>query len=970
MDPAADGFPDRGPAVFAVTTAMLALATPFVAARMVSRFGIVRRATASDWFMVLAWLLAVFLSLSIGFGVKHGLGRHDRDIDPAKKPILRMCEYVFSILYNPSLMATKTSILILYLRLSKNTQPVLRLGSWVTLAVVILAGVVLTFLNIFQCRPIAAAWDVNVASARCIPLLTEFICTAPINVTTDLAILALPIPVLTGMHLPQRQKTILVLTFGLGIFVTVVDVVRIYYLQQAIEQAPTTSSADPMAMLGQSTDFSWNASLSLMWSAVEVNVGIICACIPTLKPLFKRILPSVLVHADASPRSQTMTVANDAQRNTRAGAPARDGGRVRIKRSLPPRRPAASPCTSPAEAYGGDGGGSGKDAPICDSLSASLTNSSLPVTPSDCRPLPATGPAGETETTEATAQGRNAMYCKFVTLSRRGNLLQTDGRENLCYNGLASILFLLWGFSYGLLNTLNNTIAVVTGMSMAQNLSLTAAYFGGGYFLGPALVGGWLLRHDEHHRREKLNKRRGEASRRDVVGREGGQGDGHEAADDPVRNGEETRRRAIRAPRVKAKKRKERMAREVEEPVGGFKATFIAGLLVYGLGTIMFWPGAVLGAYGGFMISSFVVGFGLAVLETAANPFLVLCGPPRYGDARLLLAQGVQAVGSVLSSLLADRVFFARRFEQPDGKMNLSALIDVQWTYLAITLLTVFLALFFYYVPIPEVSDAELAELAARSRVDPKIKSIGGIPLRTWSLSLAILTQWCYVSSQENISRFFEPLIESFVDGPAAAPASTNSWGRPPGLALSLANCMLVAHSAFALSRFLAGGVCILAVRRPAQRFFLPSARTILTLSISLSALLALVIGPIWPLAFSLGLRGQGSRTKRAATWLTMGASGHAIWPFVSYGITQAGGSVQVSQVVVVVLLAVAGTYPAFLWLVRDARTLVDVAPEPPAAAAGDGAGETGGGGGRSGDVEAGVESGERTKSGFGHGDS
>ncbi len=65
----------------------------------------------------------------------------------------------------------------------------------------------------------------------------------------------------------------------------------------------------------------------------------------------------------------------------------------------------------------------------------------------------------------------------------------------------------------------------------------------------------------------------------------------------------------------------------------------MAGLLIYGVGTITFWPGAVLAVYRGFVVSNFVVGFGLAVLETAANPFLVLYGPPGgYTDARLLLA--------------------------------------------------------------------------------------------------------------------------------------------------------------------------------------------------------------------------------------------------------------------------------------------------------------------------------------------
>jgi hypothetical protein len=85
--------------VFAVTTATLALATLFVAARLVSRVGIVRRTAWCDYTIVLAWLVAVFLGLSIMLAARRGLGRHDRDIPPEDKAGLRVCEYVFSILY-------------------------------------------------------------------------------------------------------------------------------------------------------------------------------------------------------------------------------------------------------------------------------------------------------------------------------------------------------------------------------------------------------------------------------------------------------------------------------------------------------------------------------------------------------------------------------------------------------------------------------------------------------------------------------------------------------------------------------------------------------------------------------------------------------------------------------------------------------------------------------------------------------
>lgn len=93
------GFPDRGPAVLAVTTTTLILGSLFVLARMVCRLGIVRRFGWDDYFIAFAWLIAFGLSLTINLAVRNGLGRHDADIVPDRWTKLRLCEYVFSILY-------------------------------------------------------------------------------------------------------------------------------------------------------------------------------------------------------------------------------------------------------------------------------------------------------------------------------------------------------------------------------------------------------------------------------------------------------------------------------------------------------------------------------------------------------------------------------------------------------------------------------------------------------------------------------------------------------------------------------------------------------------------------------------------------------------------------------------------------------------------------------------------------------
>src|SRR6266498_3627616 len=108
-------------------------------------------------------------------------------------------------------MATKSSIIIFYLRLSRNTHELLRVASWVTLGVINVAGLALTLFNVFQYVPVSQVFD---PAGKCIPLIELYLASVPVNVITDLAVLVLPIPVLTGIQLPRKQKTILIATFG------------------------------------------------------------------------------------------------------------------------------------------------------------------------------------------------------------------------------------------------------------------------------------------------------------------------------------------------------------------------------------------------------------------------------------------------------------------------------------------------------------------------------------------------------------------------------------------------------------------------------------------------------------------------------------------------------------------------------------------------------------------------------------
>ena len=742
-------------------------------------------------------------------------------------------------------MATKTSILIFYLRMSRNTQKVLRVASYATLALVNIAGVVLTFLNAFQCSPVSAAYDLQRTNnnSTCISIVTLYLASAPVNIITDLAILVLPIPVLTGMRLPQRQKTVLVVTFTLGIFVTIVDVVRIYYLQQAADDSEVAHTR-----LGSGTDFAYNASIALMWSAVEVNVGIICACIPTLKPLIKRILPSMITD-----RTRTNS---GTDKGTSFSSPVRDDSN-----DVPHRMESIEIATGiqplPQPQAGGD---SEQQINMMDFLTTPAdvgrNRQQQEMDMMDFLTTPDMDPSmiKRTQTQPTinrtnTAATDNTIYFGFVNMKRPRSMLKTKGMESFKYCAMVTILFFLWGFSYGLLNTLNFEISTIANQSTSQFLGLTTAYFGA-YFFGAMTVGQVVLRR------------------------------------------------------------------------WGFKATFICGLCIYGTGTLMFWPSAVLLSFPGFIISNFVVGFGLSVLETAANPFLALCGPSEHAEFRLLLAQGVQAISSILSQLLAEKVLFS------SVASDLS-LIDVQWTYLAVALFTVILALFFYYMPLPEASDTDLQQQSEdlgiyRSQTVSFSFVKTKLPLIYTTLALAIAAQWAYVGAQEAMSAWFGQLLSS------TTPVSGH-------LTLSMDNYVLVGHTTFAVGRFLFAPLCLIIAPRILLTFILLGCLIFSTLTFALSlnangiAGPALVFfffeGPVFPMVYAMGIRGLGRRTKVGAVYITAATSGGGAFQFVMWAVQQVDHkSVKYSYCVIVALFAFSLLFPAYLNLVPDARHQVDPA--------------------------------------------
>ena len=100
-----------------------------------------------------------------------------------------------------------------------------------------------------------------------------------------------------------------------------------------------------------------------------------------------------------------------------------------------------------------------------------------------------------------------------------------------------------------------------------------------------------------------------------------------------------------------------------------YKTGLVIGLFLYALGTLLFWPAAIIGKYIFFLLALFVIASGLAFLETGANPFIATLGDPRTSEQRLNFSQSFNPLGAI-TGVLIGTVFIFSGIEHSDTEIE------------------------------------------------------------------------------------------------------------------------------------------------------------------------------------------------------------------------------------------------------------------------------------------------------------
>ena len=307
----------------------------------------------------------------------------------------------------------------------------------------------------------------------------------------------------------------------------------------------------------------------------------------------------------------------------------------------------------------------------------------------------------------------------------------------------------------------------------------------------------------------------------------------------------------------------------------GFKKGMSLGLLVMAVGALIFVPAAYTRTYLTFLVGLFVLGTGLAVLQTAANPYITILGPVESAAKRISIMGICNKVAGVLAPLVLGAIVFrdtdnlVQELELMDVAEKASVLNElserVVLPYLVMMGVLIVLAVWIYLSPLPEVDTDTEDEALAKTNINKK--NIFQFP----HLLLGTFAMFVYVGVE------------------VIAGDTVISYGAAQGIPLIDAKVF----TSYTLTAMIVGyiiGIFTIPKYISQERALQISAILGIILglgaiytdgfvSVLMISLLGLANAMVWPAIWPMAIAGLGRFTKIGSSFLIMAIAGGAILP-------------------------------------------------------------------------------------------
>jgi FHS family L-fucose permease-like MFS transporter len=320
-----------------------------------------------------------------------------------------------------------------------------------------------------------------------------------------------------------------------------------------------------------------------------------------------------------------------------------------------------------------------------------------------------------------------------------------------------------------------------------------------------------------------------------------------------------------------------------------YKRGVLMGLTLYALGALLFYPAAIYQEYIFFLLALYILTFGLAFLETTANPYILAMGSEATATRRLNLAQAFNPMGAI-GGLIVAQHFILGALESDDldsdgnpiySKLSRNAkaiirdsdleVISTPYVLLGLVVIVFFLVILLVRMPENKNKETQVAVIPAIKRLFSNNKFVGGV-----------ITQAFYVGAQIMCWTYLYQYAESIsIDNKSAV------------------NYGIVALLVFLLGRWL--GTFLLRYISSGKLLMFFAFGAILTcllciFSKGLIGLYALVsvsffMSIMFPTIYGIALEGQGNDAKFGSSFLVMAIVGGALMPILQGMVLDIGGS-------------------------------------------------------------------------------
>jgi glucose/galactose transporter len=309
----------------------------------------------------------------------------------------------------------------------------------------------------------------------------------------------------------------------------------------------------------------------------------------------------------------------------------------------------------------------------------------------------------------------------------------------------------------------------------------------------------------------------------------------------------------------------------------GFKRGMSLGLLCMAIGTLLFIPAAKMANYPMFLFGLFVIGTGLALLQTASNPYVTILGPSESAAKRISVMGICNKVAGILSQFIFGGLFLSTGLVG-DEKLN-----TVITPYGIMTLILIALAIWVWFSSLPEVEAEEVVE------------EIGLVKESVWSypnLVLGLVAFFLYVGVEviagDTIINY--GVSQGFDKDVAKIFTTYTLYGMLAGYFVGILFIPKYLSQQKALNYS-----AILGVLFSIGAIIFTGFTSVLCL-----ALLGLANALMWPALWPLAIQGLGKFTKLGSALIIMMISGGALLPLLYGKIADQIGDTQKAYIIMI----------------------------------------------------------------------